>query len=230
MSYTRILFDLFTQSRNTSKTDSIEYDLGGDVPLTLSDRVLVDGTWTSMPSGYPHMEIQGGSAIFVFRFPTFSVNATYDPTIGTGQDETTSVESTSSPSSSDSVDATTTSPSSSDSAGATTATPSSSGSAGATTAAPSSSGSAGATTATPSSSGSVDATTATPSSSGSVDATTATPSSSGSTGKTTSDTPQTELEDGAISATESATVRFGVDGAVVLLSCVFAIIAHVSSC
>ena len=48
----------------------------------LSNRVLKDGVWVSMPAGYPKMETQGGSAIFIFRFPKFNVNATYDPIVG----------------------------------------------------------------------------------------------------------------------------------------------------
>ena len=66
-------------------SNNITYDLGGDVPLVLSNRVLKDGAWVSMPDGFPKMETQGGSAIFIFRFPKFNDNAVYDPIIGMGE-------------------------------------------------------------------------------------------------------------------------------------------------
>ena len=65
--------------------NNITYDLGGDVPLVLSNRVQKDGAWVSMPDGFPKMETQGGSAIFIFRFPKFTDNAVYDPIIGMGE-------------------------------------------------------------------------------------------------------------------------------------------------
>ena len=55
------------------------------MPLVLSNRVLKDGAWVSMPDGFPKMETQGGSAIFIFRFPKFNDNAVYDPIIGMGE-------------------------------------------------------------------------------------------------------------------------------------------------
>lgn len=64
--------------RNGSSKD---YDLGADVGLDLSDRVFVDGAWTTMPAGFPKMELKGGSAIFTFRFPKFDQEAMYDPVV-----------------------------------------------------------------------------------------------------------------------------------------------------
>jgi hypothetical protein len=58
------------------------FDLGGNIPLQLSNRVFVDGVWTSMPDGYPKMINTGGSAIFTFRFPRFADTAVYDPVVG----------------------------------------------------------------------------------------------------------------------------------------------------
>ena len=68
--------------KNVKASKNITYDLGGDVPLVLSNRIEVDGAWTAMPAGYPKMETQGSSAIFIFRFPKFATKASYDPIIG----------------------------------------------------------------------------------------------------------------------------------------------------
>jgi hypothetical protein len=71
-----------SRKASAAKAKNKDYDLGGGVPLQLSDRVLVDGVWASMPEGFPKMVIKGGSAIFTFRFPKFNDSAVYDPVIG----------------------------------------------------------------------------------------------------------------------------------------------------
>jgi len=65
----------------SNETDT-SYDLGGGVPLEMSNRINLDGNWTAMPDGYPKMEEKGSKALFIFRFPKFEQNATYDPVIG----------------------------------------------------------------------------------------------------------------------------------------------------
>lgn len=57
------------------------YDMGG-TPLQLSNQILADGKWVSMPAGYPKLTLKGSKAIFTFRFPRFTTSATYDPIIG----------------------------------------------------------------------------------------------------------------------------------------------------
>jgi len=58
------------------------FSLGDGVDLELSNEVLVDGTWTKMPSGYPKVEVKGSKTLFVFRFPKFTTDAIYDPLFG----------------------------------------------------------------------------------------------------------------------------------------------------
>lgn len=66
-------------------------DMGSGLSMELSDQVMVDGNWTSMPDGYPKVVMQGSSTVFTFRFPKFKSVATYDPLIaGMGKASTTS--------------------------------------------------------------------------------------------------------------------------------------------
>lgn len=58
-----------------------KFDLGGNVPLILSGRVVVDGVEQDMPSGYPTVVQTGNKYTFVFRFPKFNDKATYDPIV-----------------------------------------------------------------------------------------------------------------------------------------------------
>eukprot|EP00980_Cylindrotheca_fusiformis_P012481 scaffold3070_cov128-Cylindrotheca_fusiformis.AAC.6 len=51
---------------------------GGDIPLSLSSRVQVDGLYEEMPAGYPMVN----ESSYTFRFPRFQSNATYDPVVG----------------------------------------------------------------------------------------------------------------------------------------------------
>jgi len=67
------------------KADSAEkgisqsYDLGGDAKLELTDKVMVDGSQTTMPEGYPKLSVVGGKQVFTFRFPKFTTSIEYDP-------------------------------------------------------------------------------------------------------------------------------------------------------
>mgnify|MGYP006101040797 CR=1 FL=1 len=63
------------------KTDK-SWDLGDGAILELSDQILVDGNWTTMPDGYPSYEQKGGKQIYTFRFPKFTDTAFYDPIVG----------------------------------------------------------------------------------------------------------------------------------------------------
>ena len=61
---------------------------GLDVKMGLSRMILsaivdVDGTWQSMPTGYPKLEASnnGDQNTLTFRFPKFSTFAMYDPII-----------------------------------------------------------------------------------------------------------------------------------------------------
>jgi hypothetical protein len=64
-----------------------KYSLGGGVNLLLTKKVMIDGTETEMPEGYPKMEMKGNMQVFKFRFPKFSSNATYDPVIESSKSE-----------------------------------------------------------------------------------------------------------------------------------------------
>ena len=66
--------------KKPGKTES--FSLGDGVDLQLSNEVLVDGSWTKMPSGYPKVEVKGSKTLFVFRFPKFTTEAIYDPLFG----------------------------------------------------------------------------------------------------------------------------------------------------
>lgn len=74
-------------SAEKKKGGNSTYDLGDKVNLELSNQVLVDGAWQSMPSGYPKVTTKGGKTLFVFRFPKFSNKAVYDPILGLSESE-----------------------------------------------------------------------------------------------------------------------------------------------
>jgi len=61
--------------------------LGGGATIELSNKVLVDGAWTTMPEGYPMIVIKGSSTTFTFRFPKFASSALYDPVISSANVE-----------------------------------------------------------------------------------------------------------------------------------------------
>eukprot|EP00928_Gymnodinium_smaydae_P087768 TRINITY_DN7198_c0_g1_i1.p1 TRINITY_DN7198_c0_g1~~TRINITY_DN7198_c0_g1_i1.p1 ORF type:complete len:121 (+),score=23.13 TRINITY_DN7198_c0_g1_i1:2-364(+) len=63
-----------------NKSTSVE--IGGGLTLSLSDRVQIDGTWKTMPTGYPKVTMKGKSTTITFRFPKFTTKAWYDPLIG----------------------------------------------------------------------------------------------------------------------------------------------------
>ena len=67
--------------------DGKSVELGGGATIELSDRVFVDGEWTTMPAGYPMVSTQGSSTMFTFRFPKFSESALYDPVVSSGDVE-----------------------------------------------------------------------------------------------------------------------------------------------
>lgn len=69
---------------SASKTGNKTIDLGGQATLELSNQVFVDNsTWSTMPSGYPAVHVQGGTTTITFRFPKFNSSILYDPVIGT---------------------------------------------------------------------------------------------------------------------------------------------------
>lgn len=68
-------------------SDGKSVELGGGATIELSDRVFVDGEWTTMPAGYPMVSTQGSSTMFTFRFPKFSESALYDPVVSSGDVE-----------------------------------------------------------------------------------------------------------------------------------------------
>lgn len=68
-------------------SDGKSVELGGGATIELSDRVFVDGEWTTMPAGYPMVSTQGSSTMFTFRFPKFSESALYDPVVSSGDAE-----------------------------------------------------------------------------------------------------------------------------------------------
>ena len=66
-----------------SDTSALLFNLGGNVPLTLSDKVLLGDSLESMPEGFPRAEsTEGEGTVFVLRFPKFDNVAEYDPIIG----------------------------------------------------------------------------------------------------------------------------------------------------
>ena len=68
-------------------SDGNSVELGGGATIELSNRVFVDGEWTTMPEGFPAVDTQGSSTKFTFRFPKFSESALYDPVVSSGDIE-----------------------------------------------------------------------------------------------------------------------------------------------
>ena len=66
------------EKRFTLATDAAS---GNNITLELSDEVLLDGQWVTMPTGYPKIEVQGSKQLFKFRMPRFTTSALYDPVI-----------------------------------------------------------------------------------------------------------------------------------------------------
>eukprot|EP00930_Biecheleria_cincta_P090507 TRINITY_DN798_c1_g1_i1.p1 TRINITY_DN798_c1_g1~~TRINITY_DN798_c1_g1_i1.p1 ORF type:complete len:1184 (-),score=164.57 TRINITY_DN798_c1_g1_i1:545-3970(-) len=60
---------------------STSLSLSDGMNLELSQKVQVDGSWVSMPAGYPAVTLEAKSSTFTFRFPKFSSTAMYDPLI-----------------------------------------------------------------------------------------------------------------------------------------------------
>lgn len=60
------------------------FELGGNISLDLTSALIVDGSMSWMPEGYPKTTTKKGKQIFTFKFPKFSDRATYDPILGTG--------------------------------------------------------------------------------------------------------------------------------------------------
>ena len=74
--------------------DKKKLDLGG-LDMHLSDQVRVDGVWTTMPAGYPKVDVKGKAVSFTFRFARFAKAAQYDPLMSTsGAASMTSPEAT----------------------------------------------------------------------------------------------------------------------------------------
>ena len=53
-------------------------------PLSL--QVNVDGSWVEMASDYPKVDATGPKTLFIFRFPKFTKDVLYDPTIELSDD------------------------------------------------------------------------------------------------------------------------------------------------
>eukprot|EP00529_Nitzschia_sp_RCC80_P017040 CAMPEP_0113520974 /NCGR_PEP_ID=MMETSP0014_2-20120614/44388_1 /TAXON_ID=2857 /ORGANISM="Nitzschia sp." /LENGTH=644 /DNA_ID=CAMNT_0000418893 /DNA_START=599 /DNA_END=2533 /DNA_ORIENTATION=- /assembly_acc=CAM_ASM_000159 len=65
--------------------DGSVFFLGGDIPMKLTNQLVVDGEVDVMPEGFPRIESSDQGTVVVFRFPRFNQNLIYDPTIGTGE-------------------------------------------------------------------------------------------------------------------------------------------------
>lgn len=63
-----------------------EWDLGQGATLDLSELVMVDGNLTSMPVGYPKLEVKGSKQLYTFRFPRFKESVLYDPVVSFNPD------------------------------------------------------------------------------------------------------------------------------------------------
>lgn len=85
------------RSSEAVKKDSASnlFSLGGGVDLQLTDKVTLDGSMSTMPSGYPKVAGQGTSQVFTFRFPKFTSSALYDPLLSTGSSDSLASTSTS---------------------------------------------------------------------------------------------------------------------------------------
>ena len=72
------------KGRDKPNGSGLMFDLGGNVPLTLSNKVTIDGSNVELPEGFPQFESgeegdDGG--VFMFRIPRFTQSAVYDPVI-----------------------------------------------------------------------------------------------------------------------------------------------------
>lgn len=73
------------EAEEDEEEENKTFDLGGNIPLILSGRVVVDGTETDMPEGYPTYRKTGNKYTFIFRFPKFTDTAVYDPVVAYSQ-------------------------------------------------------------------------------------------------------------------------------------------------
>jgi hypothetical protein len=65
------------------ETDSMVFNLGGGIPLLLSNQIQVDGETDAMPLGFPRVENSDQGTVFIFRFPRFQSTVEYDPIVQT---------------------------------------------------------------------------------------------------------------------------------------------------
>ena len=63
-----------------------EWDLGQGATLDLSELVMVDGNLTSMPVGYPKLEVKGSKQLYTFRFPRFKESVLYESVVSFNPD------------------------------------------------------------------------------------------------------------------------------------------------
>lgn len=63
------------------QSGSDSYDLGGGAKVELNSAVEIDDLDSSMPAGYPKLEVKGSKQVFIFRFPRFNSKAKYDPIV-----------------------------------------------------------------------------------------------------------------------------------------------------
>ena len=69
------------KGREKAQGSGLMFDLGGNVPLSLSNQVMVDGVTTELPEGYPQYVEDDDGGVFIFRIPRFTESALYDPII-----------------------------------------------------------------------------------------------------------------------------------------------------
>jgi hypothetical protein len=65
------------------ETGSMVFNLGGGIPLLLSNQIKVDGEIDAMPLGFPRVENSDQGTVFIFRFPRFESTVEYDPIVQT---------------------------------------------------------------------------------------------------------------------------------------------------
>ncbi len=73
-----------TNAAASWSSDNMVGKLGGS-SITLSNTLVLDGTVTAMPSGYPMIGGNGNKNSITFRFPKFSNSAMYDPVLSAQQ-------------------------------------------------------------------------------------------------------------------------------------------------
>lgn len=72
-------------------------DLGGNIPMYVSNQVQVDGVWQLMPGDFPKVDAQNAYVLYVLRFPKFNNEAVYDPVVAySGADQATTTSGASS--------------------------------------------------------------------------------------------------------------------------------------